>query len=69
MSLEKHQIELPPHKVQGKPCTSLKLCVRKKFRTLPSLEKARVIPNARASSLFLNQYAVILFCTTEEKKF
>lgn len=56
---------LPPHSVHWMPYWDSNLCVRKKFRTEPSREKARVSPNARASSFPRNQNAVIRFWTTE----
>ena len=58
---------IPPHNVHWRPYSCSKLAVRKKLRTLPSLENANVIPNAVANSLSLNQHEVILFCTTEKK--
>ena len=40
----------------------------RKLSTLPRREKASVIPNAMASSLFLNQNAVIRFWTTSKQQ-
>lgn len=57
---------LPPHSVHCIPNLSSNFSVRKKFRTEPRREKARVRPKARASSFPLNQKAVMRFWTTEE---
>lgn len=59
---------LPPHSVHWMPYWDSNLCVRKKFRTEPNREKARVSPNARASSFPRNQNAVIRFWTTEKAR-
>lgn len=56
---------LPPHRVHCMPYWAWNLWVRKKLRTEPRREKARVRPNARASSFPRNQNAVIRFWTTE----
>lgn len=50
------------------PYFSSNFWVRKKFRTDPSREKARVTPKASASSFPLNQKAVILFWTTDKER-
>lgn len=57
---------LPPHSVHCIPYWDSNFCVKKKFRTEPNREKARVSPNARASSFPRNQNAVIRFWTTEK---
>ena len=59
--------DLPPHKVQGRPYFLAKFSVIKKLSTLPRREKAWAEPNAKVSSLSLNQYEVIRICNTARK--
>lgn len=58
-------VDLPPQSVHCISYFSSNFWVRKKFRTDPSREKARVNPKASASSFPLNQKAVIRFWTTD----
>lgn len=66
ISLFRHDINLPPQSVHCMPNLSSNFWVRKKFRTEPRREKARVRPKAKASSFPLNQKAVMRFWTTNK---
>lgn len=55
------EVYIPPQSVHCMPYFSSNFWVRKKFRTEPRREKARVRPKAKASSFPLNQKAVMRF--------
>lgn len=59
-------IDLPPQRVHCRPYACSNFWVKKKFVTEPKRAKPMVIPKAIASSLSLNQKAVMRSCKTEQ---